>query len=248
MFRNAEESHQHSLKTLNALYNYDDFMASIKTVVDLGCGVGLDSEWWATRTTREDQPKPLNIICLGIDTIDLMPVAQRYPNITYQKTNFEGRIHIPKDKFDVLWCHNSFQYAINPIQTLRQWRDIASDGAMLCLILPQTTNISGRDLDFSLQSGCYYNHTMVSLIYQLAVTGWDCDSGFFKKEPNDPWLHAVVYKSEHKPMDPRTTTWYQLAETGLLPSRVLPAIQAHGYLRQQDLLVPWLDKSLNYIK
>ena len=45
MFRNAEESHQHSLETLNQLYEYDDFMMSIGTLADIGCGDGKDLEW-----------------------------------------------------------------------------------------------------------------------------------------------------------------------------------------------------------
>jgi hypothetical protein len=34
-FRNDEERHEHSLKTLNTLFEYDDFMESIGTLVDL---------------------------------------------------------------------------------------------------------------------------------------------------------------------------------------------------------------------
>ena len=248
MFRNAEESHQHSKKTLEALYNYSDFMNSIKTVVDLGCGTGLDTEWWATRCSSDGLNKPLDIKCVGVDLADNFPMANRYPNVTYQKIDFEDEISATLDKFDILWSHDSFQYAINPIQTLVNWRNISSKNAMLCLIVPQTTNVTGPTLDFSLQSGCYYNHTMVSLIYQLAVAGWDCGSGFFKKEPNDPWLHAVVYRGEHEPLNPKTTTWYHLADMGLLPGRVVLAVQTYGYLRQQDLIVPWLDRSLNYVK
>ena len=61
-FTNAQASHAHSLEILDALYQYDDFMASIKTLADLGCGKeGLDLEWWATRTTRDQSPVPLNI-------------------------------------------------------------------------------------------------------------------------------------------------------------------------------------------
>jgi hypothetical protein len=38
IFKNAQDSHEHSLKTLNDLYEHDDFMESIGRVVDLGCG------------------------------------------------------------------------------------------------------------------------------------------------------------------------------------------------------------------
>jgi hypothetical protein len=81
----------------------------------------------------------------------------------------------------------------------------------------------------------------------LAVAGWDCKSGFFKKESNSPWLSAVVYKSSHKPMNPKTTSWYELADRKLLPESAEACIQRHGELRQHELIVSWLDKSLAHL-
>jgi len=77
----------------------------------------------------------------------------------------------------------------------------------------------------------------------LAVNGWDCRDGFFKKDANDPWLHAIVYKSEVAPMDPLTTNWYKLMEKQLLPETADASILKYGILRQRDLVLPWLDKS-----
>jgi hypothetical protein len=78
----------------------------------------------------------------------------------------------------------------------------------------------------------------------LATAGWDCRSGFFRQAPMDPWLYAVVYKSAHKPQDPKTITWHHLSELNLLPVSAERSVFAHNYLRQQDLVVPWLDHSL----
>jgi ubiquinone/menaquinone biosynthesis C-methylase UbiE len=246
-FRNAEESHAHSLETLNLLFEHGDFMESIDTMVDLGCGEGLDTEWWATRTTQEDSPTPLNINCIGVDNTYKMSVAKKYHNIQYQPSNFENGIQTyPNKKFDVLWCHDAFQYAINPLATLSHWWNIASDGAMLAIIVPQTTNVKARQYVFTQQSGCYYHHTMVSLIHMLSVSGWDCRTGFFKKSPNDHWLHAVVYKSTHPPLD-YYTSWYQLADLKLLPESADTSINRFGELRQQDLILPWIDKSLMHL-
>jgi len=247
-FRTAEESHAHSLQTLNTLFEYDDFMASVGTVVDLGCGTGLDLEWWATCTTRDDQPVPLNIQCTGVDLANRLTLTQKYSNIQYQQTNFETGVSTKKRTlFDVLWCHDSFQYAVNPIATLKHWWNIAADGAMLALIVPQTTNFQQRQSAFSQSSGCYYHHTIVSLIHMLAVSGWDCRSGFFLKNPADPWLHAIVYKSNISPMDPQTTTWYDLVDHKLLPESADECVMRHGELRQSELLVPWIDKSLMHL-
>jgi SAM-dependent methyltransferase len=246
-FRNAEESHAHSLQVLNEFYEHDDFMSSIQTLVDIGCGSGLDLEWWATRTTRDEVSEPLNIECVGVDVAPELPMARKYNNITYQSTDFEGTIYPrARTKFDVIWCHDAFQYALNPIQTLSKWQDIVSDSGMLAMVVPTTTNINHRQLDFISPDLNYYHYTLVNLIHMLAVSGWDCASGFFKKPANEPWVSVVVYKSSHGPQNPKTTTWYQLAELGLLPESAKKSVNRHGYLRQQDLTLPWLDKSLTW--
>lgn len=243
-FSKATDSHKHSLETLNQLYEYDDFMYSIKTVVDLGCGLGDDLEWWATRTTRGETKEPLNIECTGIDLAESFSLEKKYKNIKYQQCNFEGSIEVPEGGFDILWSHDSFQYALTPIQTLTNWCNMTSPGGMLYIGVPVTQQIYRRQLDFYLPTGCYYHYTLVNLIYMLATTGWDCRSGFFKQSPNEPWIHAIVYKSDQTPMDPQTTSWYDLSERKLLPESTDRSIQAHGFLRQQDLVVQWIDHSL----
>lgn len=246
-FRNPQESHQHSLETLEMLYRYDDFMESVGRVVDLGCGrEALDLQWWATRSTRDDEPVPLNIQCMGMDLCDGLSGEARELKISYQLKDIETPIEV-KRKFDLLWCHDTFQYMVNPIQTLSNWWHIAQDDAMLVLILPQATNIEFNHQAFDLPSGCYYNHTVVSLIQMLAVSGWDCGSGFFKKRPNDPWIHAVAYKSQHAPMDPRQTSWHTLSEKELLPATAVESLNKFGFVRQRDLVLPWLDKSLAWL-
>ena len=243
-FQHPGDSHQHSLEVLNQLYEYDDFMASIKTVLDLGCGSGDDLRWWATRTTRDDPPVPLNIQCTGIDIGPDLALTKEYNNIFYTASDFENVLSTPTGGFDVLWCHDSFQYAQSPIATLSRWWEIASPGAMLYVGVPVTQRIHRSQIDYQLPSGCYYHHTMVSLMYMLATAGWDCGSGFFKQIPTEPWIHAVVYKSTHAPQNPKTTTWHTLSELDLLPESAVKSIYAHSALRQQDLIIPWLDHSL----
>jgi SAM-dependent methyltransferase len=246
LFANTQESHKHSLQTLMTLYEYDDFMESIRTVVDLGCGEGLDLEWWATATTRDENPQPLNIRCTGVDTLPSSGIFRKYPNATYQQMDFENEVHPPKDdKFDILWCHNSFQYAINPVQTLNNWWHMTSDGGMLILIVPQTTNIRQHTLAFIQESYEYHHYTLPNLIHMLALNGWDCKSGFFKKNAQDPWLYAIVYKSQHAPMNPKTTDWFTLSEKGLLPESAEKSVYAHSKLDQRDLVLPWIDQSLS---
>jgi SAM-dependent methyltransferase len=244
MFKTKLDQPRHSLDILNALYEYDDFMESIATVADLGCGNGLDLEWWATRTTRDESKIPLNIKCTGVDLTNQIKLSNKYKNMIFQQLDFENEI---PGKYDILWAHDSFQFAVDPLDTLKKWWDNATDGGMLVISVPQTTNFRQQAQVFTQANGVYYHHTIVSLIHMLAVTGWDCKGGFFRQDINDPWLNAVVYKSNQAPMDPRTTTWYDLVEANLLPDTADKSVMAHGYLRQQDLLLPWLDKSLAYV-
>ena len=247
-FRNDDESHTHSLQTLNTLFEYDDFMESVGTLVDLGCGPGLDLEWWATRTTRDDVPLPLNIRCTGVDIVATPTVVKKHSNIVYQKIDFENTENLPKkSKFDVLWCHDAFQYCVDPLATLAKWNAIAEAGGMLSMAVPQTTNMDIRQLSFVQPTGCYYHHTVVSLMHMLAVNGWDCNSGFFLKQPNDEFIHVIAYKSDHAPMNPKTTTWYELAEKNLLPESAIASIHRYGHVRQQDLVLAWIDKSLSWL-
>lgn len=233
----------HSQRIQNQLYQYDDFMASIKTLVDLGCGTGQDLEWWATATTRDDNPEPLNIKCVGVDVLESLGIARKYSNITYQQRDFETKLSAPPEGFDILWCHDAFQYAIDPIGTLSNWWQAASDGAMLMLAVPETIQVRQRKLFYTLPPQGWYHHTLVSLIRMLSVTGWDCKNGFFQQLPGDSWITAIVYKSDQAPKNPKNISWYDLADSGLLPETAYASIQAHGYLRQQDLVLPWVDKS-----
>ena len=115
---------------------------------------------------------------------------------------------------------------------------------MLALAVPISQRIHHRQLAYELPSGCYHHYSMVSLMYMLATAGWDCGAGFFKQTATEPWIQAVVYRSQHPPIDPRQATWHHLVELNLLPKSAAASIYAHSALRQQDLIVPWIDHSL----
>lgn len=244
-FGSAVDSHQHALETLQHLERYQDFMRSIDTMCDMGCGEGKDLEWWATRYILDDNDAkvPLNIKCTGVDLIQSVKAAREYSNVVYERRDFEADIKTSK-KYDVIWCHNSFQYAINPLQTLAKWYDLMTDGGMLALVIPHNTNVVYHHQEFDQPDFQYYNYTLVSTIHMLAMSGFDCKSGFFRKGFDDPWISAIVYKSDHKPMDPRTTKWWDLLEKDLLPECSEASLNKRGYLRQRDLVLPWIDRSL----
>jgi 2-polyprenyl-3-methyl-5-hydroxy-6-metoxy-1,4-benzoquinol methylase len=180
-FGSPEASHRHSLQTLETLYQFDDFMLSIENVIDMGCGQGLDMLWWATRTTRDTNARPLNIRCMGIDLHGSCGATNQHRYVSYMPQDFEQPIRVHKRRFDVIWCHDAFQHVQDPFRTLRQWRDICTPGAMLALTVAQTTNLDLNREQFEQADGCYWHWTLVNLIHVLAVSGWNCAQGFFQK-------------------------------------------------------------------
>lgn len=243
-FASPEASHQHSLRILDTLYQFDDFMQSVENVIDMGCGSGLDMLWWATRTTRDVNPRPLNIRCMGVDQLEYCAATAQHKYVSYVPQDFEQPIQIHKRRFDVIWCHDAWQYVQDPFRTLVQWRNIANPGAMLAISVPQSVTFRLNREQIEQPDGCYWHWTLVNLMHVLAVSGWNCAQGYFQKLDGDPWITVLVYKDAGNPLDPRTARWYDLCDRGLLPESAVASVRRHGHLRQQDLVLAWIDKSL----
>ncbi len=245
-FANKLDSHDHSLRVLEIIAGYDSFMDSLQVVADMGCGEGLDLEWWATAVSRDDEPRPYNFTCYAVDK-DLSRLEKDLPKNVFQfPGNFEEKL-LPRS-VDLMWCHDSFQYAINPLQTLKVWNEQMSVNGMLVLILPQTSNYQYNRFVNRVHDGCFFNYNVCNLLYMLAVNGFDCRDSYMYKAENDPWIHLAVYKSDIAPMDPTTTRWYDLADLGLLHDSIMASVNKFGHLRQEDIILPWLDKDFYFVR
>ena len=246
-FSSPVESQAHSLKTLEALYRHDDFMRSIQTLAYIGCGICKDLEGWATRETRDpERPQPLNINCTGFDTVPELNVAKQYSNISYQKQNFEDEIKTGKKKFDVIWCHDAFQHAINPTQTLSNWWHSMNPDGMIIIQIPTTINFHGKRLYTFHKNHTLYHYSLVNLMYMLAMNGFDTADGFLKHDLETDWLQVAVYKSPHEPMNPAEATWHEMAEKQLIPQCAIDSLNKHNFVRLEDLVLPWVDKALTW--
>jgi SAM-dependent methyltransferase len=249
-FKNAQESHSHSLKTLNLLYEYDSFLDSLESVADFGCGAGLDARWWSQLETRDDPPEPRNYLTYAVDRnlTHVDPALKTLDNVYIVDADIDGPdVPVPR-LIDLIWCHNTFQYVTDPMRTLRTWNQQLTVNGMLVLIFPQAQHYAYNRLQTHSYSGCYYSHNLVNLIYMLAVNGFDCRDAYFLKEENDPWLSAAVYKTDIAPMDPKTTTWYDLADLNLVSDSVMDSLNKYGYVKQEELVTVWLDKDFHFPK
>jgi SAM-dependent methyltransferase len=246
-FKNAHESHEHSKKILDLLYGYDSFLDSLEYVADFGCGTGLDTEWWATLKTRDDPPEPRNYKTYAVDinTQQINPTLTQVENIFVVNEDFDSNDCPVSRQIDLIWCHDAFQYVTNPLRTLQTWNKQLVENGMLILIFPQNVHYAYNRLANHSYNGCYYNHNLVNLMYMLAVNGFDCRDAYFLKEENSPWLHAAVYKSDIEPMNPKTTSWYDLAELNLLNDSVMTSLNKYGYVKQEEIITTWLDKDFH---
>ena len=245
-FKNAQESHQHSLEILNLIYGYDSFLDNLTVIADMGCGEGLDSEWWATLETRDDPIEPRNYEVFAVDhqIYKLDPtIREQTPNIVAINDNFET-ITLPK-KADLIWAHDVLQYSKNPLACLTNWRNNMNENGMLMIAVPQTTFMYNNRLTILSQNYQYYNYNLLGLTYLLCLAGFDCRDAYFYRKANTPWLYAAVYASQKNPL-PAHASWQDLADYGLVNDTIVNSINKYGYARLEDVVVQWLDKD-NYL-
>ena len=248
-FSTPQASHAHSRTILDLLYQYDSFMDSIEVVADMGCGAGLDVEWWATLATRDDPPEPHNYLVYAVDrdTKHLDPeILSKNKNIKVIEGDISQERIIPR-QIDLMWCHNSFQYVLNPLQTLKNWNDMMNINGMLILSIPQHQTYQYNRLHTRSYNSCYYHYNVCNLMYMLAVNGFDCRDCYIQMESNNPWLYFAVYK-DRSPLDPATTSWHDLADKNLVNDSVKTSLNLYGYVRQEDLIFTWLDRDWHFAK
>jgi SAM-dependent methyltransferase len=250
LFKNAEDSCQHSQFIRDLLYQYDSFLDSLEVIADFGCGEGLDLAWWATLETRDDPPESRNYLCYAVDKNikQIKNNVVNLPNVRAVEADLEDPDRFISRQIDLVWCHDVFQYITNPVYTLRQWNEMMSINGMLIMSIPQSTHYEHNRLNNNSYNGWYFNHNVVNMMYMLAVNGFDCRDAYFYKDVNDMWLHIAVYKSDIVPMDPQRTTWHDLVDASLVNESVRQCIERYGYVKQEEILTTWLNKDYYRIK
>ena len=256
-FTSPYQSHLHSLETLNLIYQYDSFLDSLTNIADMGCGAGVDVNWWATLSTRDDPPIPHNYNVYAVDKVDkIEPKFTKGKRVKKIIKDFEepGIFSTP---VDVIWCHNAFQYVKNPLQTLCNWNQLMVPNGMLIIVMPQLVGYVNNKMAHRVYDGTIHHFNVLTMMYMLALAGFDCNDAYFYRDPRDvdnPWLHIAVYKHSD-PLDHNTTLW-QLGDMttsdGEPDPRINPSaikcLQKYGHLRMEELYTTWFDKDWYKIK
>ena len=214
----------------------------------MGCGSGLDAQWWAELTTRDDPPDPHNYLVYAVDkdTSKLeVDMLKKNSNIRVMTSDY-NEVHLPI-KADLIWSHDSFQFSTNPLHTLSHWNRYMNVNGMLCLSVPIHTTYSYDRLQTRSFSGCYFTYNICNLMYMLAVNGFDCRDCYIYAAPNYGWIHFCVYKS-YEPFDHVGTSWFDLADKHLISDSAIESLNKWGHVRQEDLMFTWLDKDWRFAK
>ena len=239
---------RHSLSILETIQQYDTFLESIRHIADMGCGTGGDTMWWATLENYDDPPQPYNFNIFAVDKNN--NALARIPdqkNIHKVCEEFDKPLLFPIN-IDLIWAYNCLQYSTDPLNTLKTWNSYMTTNGMLLLTVPQHNGVEYNRYYSRTYSGCYYNFTPTNLIYMLAVNGFDCRDAYLLKKFQEPWIQLAVYKSDIPPMDPKTTTWYDLIDKNLLHPSIVSSINSNGgYVKQEEVVMPWLDKENYFI-
>lgn len=250
LFRNHQESYEHTQFIRDLLYTYDTFLDSLEVVADFGCGDGSNIEWWAKLETRDDPPEPRNYLCYAVtsNAKKIRADVAALSNVKVLEADLEDSHRFIPRQVDLIWCHDTFQFITNPISTLRQWNEMMNVNGMLIITVPQAFHYKHNRLNNISYNGWYYNHNVVNMMYMLAVNGFDCRDAYFYKRENDIWLYIAVYKSDIEPMNPQTTSWHDLIDSKLVNESVENCINTFGYVRQEEIITAWLDKDFYKIK
>jgi SAM-dependent methyltransferase len=237
LFASDEESHQHSLETLQLLEKYEDFMQSVSVVYDMGCGAGFDTQWWATQINPRTE-RPYNIQCYALDIDKRLKIHLR-DNLKFVQGDFEQ--YDPGIKADLIWSHDSFRFSVNPLTTLKTWNKQLNPGGAIILITPQSSIKDDQGVQHPRTlSYSYFNYNITNLMYMLAVAGFDCRTGHFYKKPNDPWIYSMVYKTNNPELDPKNTSLGDLVDLNVLPDSAVVGIKTTGEIRQEDIFTHWI--------
>jgi len=237
-----EQSHQHSLQTLNIIAEYPDFLAGITNICDMGAGIGLDAQWFTQLADPDGRRYNHNVTA-----VDISPDRSRlvWGDATW---NFGDYSIVDLPLQDLIWCHDSFQYAISPLHTLFHWNKLLKTDGMLIIQMPYRLNVDNHKdrlkVNYRAEPGVYNVHTLSNLLIQLICAGYDCRTSNFMLDRETGWLSAAVYKITEPKM---YANLHDMLAEKRLPVCLEDKIHGTGYFDETDLVVEWLDRSVKFL-
>lgn len=215
---------------------WDQFL----TVLDVGCGDGRHASWWGTRRpwTEKEEFAPFTQ-CKAIDLVE--PHYQYTNDFEFQQGDYH-KLPWTKDTFDIIWSHYSLQYSTNPHRALWEWRRVLKPDGRLYLTVPSHDYWYKERVYHQVEHHWGSNFTLVSLIYMLALCGYDTGRGHYYKTKKDPYIRidVPVNTKLKKPLDNLSTSLYDLVDLKLLPPHISNIVSSKGILKDEDFITTWV--------
>ena len=169
LLNNNQTRALHARKFLEQVYSHPELMESISTVLDVNCGNGADSEWWATRPNYDEKnPKRLEIDVTSCSRVDeMLTEVRNLEHVNYIATSTEFWQELIGNKYDVVWAHAVLHKFTNFYEVLQHINSLQEVDGMLCITVPKIHNIFYNEPDYRLYPDC---HTDINIVKCCLVT------------------------------------------------------------------------------
>ena len=165
------------------------------------------------------------------------------PKCNIQQTDWNLGQFIAQ-KFDVVWGHCFLHRYHDPYKVLRHINTLQEKDGMLCITVPKLHNFFYNEPDYRIYPKVYNDINIVTLIYGLALAGYDCKDAYFLQEKNSNLLSFIGYKNSDDTYEPDEVTVYDLLEMDRLPNSMIQQMKKFGYISNKNLLLSWMDGTL----
>lgn len=211
-------------------------------VLDVGCGLGMQAEWWATRRPKLDNDKfglKASTECHGVD---LYPADGGLIDKFFFKQEDYHNMSYSNAQFDIVWSHFSLEYSPSPMKALAEWRRVCKDDGHLYLTVPCSFKKKFGRIHTDTKPGQQSWYTAPILINMLAYTGWLPKDSYFQVDFKKGVIRAIIAANpdQSTPLDPITTNIYELDERGLFDRWCSAMIHDRGMIDESNLVITWV--------
>lgn len=212
----VEQHHRFALELLEPVFG--PMVGTGKSVLDLGCGEGLQAEWFLEN---------------GFDVLatDLKEPSRDVPFVTadvellYIKDEFDGTDE--SQLFDFVWSHHVLEHIFDPFSAICEVHRVLKPSGWFVCVVP--------DIDRVISNGHIHNYSVPLMLYHLAACGFDCSRAWYRQRRSHCDFVVPVANDDAG----FELGLSRLAELGRLPVMAAKAVRVRGRFGPDDCPHVW---------